>query len=116
MRVVTVYHSVPAQTDDEPLVTADGTVVGSVSRICALSQELLLPWGGLVRFGDAVWVTVPDRGLSGLWLVHDTTAPEISGYVDLLVPEGVLECWHDGPVRVDGGCVQAEIDVSLVRW
>ena len=116
VRVVTVYHATAAQTDDNPLVTADGTRVTSDSRICALSRELLERWGGPVRYGDAVWVDVPDRELAGFWFVHDTMAADVSGYVDLLVPEGVLECWHDGPVRVAGGCVQAEIDVTLVRW
>ena len=116
VRVVTVYHATAAQTDDTPLVTADGTRVTSDSRICALSRELLERWGGPVRYGDAVWVEVPDRELAGLWFVHDTMSAEVSGYADLLVPEGVLECWHDGPVRVAGGCVRAEIDVTLVRW
>jgi hypothetical protein len=106
--VVTVYHAVPAETDDTPRVTADGTHVVNVrrQRICAVSLELLASRGGPVDFGDWLWVDVGRSVFSGPWQVHDTVAAGFAGYVDLLVPVGVNECWRtaDAVVKYPEGC------------
>ena len=118
VRVVTVYHAVPAETDDTPRVTADGTHVVNVQRqrIAAVSLELLTAHGGPVDFGDWLWVDIGRSVLSGPWQVHDTVAAGFAGYVDLLVPEGVTECWRtaDAVVKYPGSC-PAEASVYRIR-
>jgi len=92
VEVVTVYHAVPEQTDNTPLVTADGTYIVDGQRIAAVSQELLWYNGGPVRYGDYLWVEI-DSELRGLWQVHDTMWEGVHGYVDLLVGKHIEECW-----------------------
>jgi len=112
VRVITVYHATVEQTDDDPFTTADGTTWDADTiaeqRIAALSREMLDRWGGLVSYGDAIWVEIPGSGLSGLWWVRDTmrdkvykrgTWEPLRGYVDLLVPAHVMGCWQRG-IRV----------------
>lgn len=109
VEVVTVYHAMAEQTDSTPLVTADGSYLTpeiiQEGRYCAVSQDLLWFTGGILRWGDAIWVDI-DGDLAGQWFVHDTMAAGLTGYVDLLVPEDVLECWiaEGARVRHPGGC------------
>ena len=93
IEVITVYHPVPEQTDDTPLVTADGTRIEGKQRIAAVSQELLWYNGGPVRYGDYIWVEVDMAELAGLWRVHDTMWEGVDSYVDLLVESHIEECW-----------------------
>ena len=96
VRVVTVYHATVAECDGDPLTTADGTTWETIAgqRIAAVSQELLWWNGGPVRWGDAIWVDIPDERLAGLWWVRDTMWAGVQGYVDLAVPEGIMGCWR----------------------
>ena len=108
VRVVTVYHATVEQTDDTPLVTADGSritpeIVAS-GRWCAVSQDLLWFRGGPLHFGDTISITSIGE-LSGFFVVHDTMATKVYrngawepvvGYVDLLVDEDVIGYWDDG--------------------
>ena len=109
VRVVTVYHATEAQTDAEPLVTADGSRITLENiaglRYCAVSQELLAFKGGPVHFGDTIHVEGIGE-LSGSWFVHDTLHASITGYVDLLVSEDINECWvaEGAQVKYPGGC------------
>ena len=109
VRVITVYHAVPEQTDDDPFTTADGTTWDTETiagqRIAALSREMLDRWGGPVEYGDAILVEIPGSDLSGVWWVRDTMANKVykggaweplRGYVDLLVPAHVMGCWQRG--------------------
>jgi hypothetical protein len=104
VRVVTTYHATVEECDDSPLTTADGTTWKATSianrRIAAVSQDLLWRNGGPVRFGDWLWVDVPDGQLAGLWRVHDTMWAGVQGYVDLLVPAGHNACWRHEDVVV----------------
>jgi len=109
VRVVTVYHATVAQTDDTPLVTADGTKITSGQRICAVSQNMLTD----VHFGDALWVDVPDRELRGIWWVHDVLAKRYTDYVDLLVPPDTLRCWQTDTPR--SGCTRAPLRVYHIE-
>jgi len=93
IEVITVYHAVPEQTDDAPLVTADGTRIEGKQRIAAVSQELLWYNGGPVRYGDYIWVEVDMAELAGLWRVYDTMWEGVDSYVDLLVESHIEECW-----------------------
>jgi len=108
---VTVYHSTPTQTDGDPLTTADGTRVVNVDtqRIAAVSREHLWYNGGDLRYGDGLWVDVPDDRVSGVWCLHDTTATEVFrdgeiqpvlNYLDLLVDESVYDRWEQISVTV----------------
>ena len=87
---ITVYHAVPEQTDSSPLVTADGTKLTKQiienSNYCAVSQDLLRR----VNYGDAL--LIPGKGV---WWVHDTMHAGVRGYVDLLVPVGVMGKWEN---------------------
>ena len=116
VRVISVYHAVEAQTDASPLVTADGSRITPEivegGRWCAVSQELLWFKGGQLHFGDVIQVDI-DSPLSGSWIVKDTMHESITGYVDLLVSEGINECWiaEGAQVKHPGGC-KTGVEVS----
>ena len=116
VRVITVYHAVEAQTDASPLVTADGSRITPEivedGRWCAVSQELLAFKGGPLHFGDTIRVEGIGE-LSGSYFVHDTMHESITGYVDLLVPVGINECWiaEGAQVKHPGGC-KTGVEVS----
>jgi len=111
VRVVTVYHAVPEQTDATPTATADGSRLTPAiihnRRYCAVSQDLLWFRGGPLHYGDSVLVDI-DSELAGLWIVHDTMHENVTGYVDLLVPQDVTVCWVAEGVKVrhPGRCRQ----------
>jgi len=107
VRVATVYHATVEQTDDDPLTTADGTILTPETiehaHYCAVSQDLLWFTGGPLHFGDTIRVD-GIGALSGFFTVRDTMATEVYrggawepvvGYVDLLVGEDIIGYWDD---------------------
>jgi hypothetical protein len=107
--IATVYHAVAGQTDDSPLITADGTKIdldalgAAEIRYCAVSRDLLHRWGGPIRYGDSVRVTGAGQ-FSGFWMVRDTmnrrygkTCPVWDKGV-----KGVVEPHELSEVEVDG--------------
>jgi hypothetical protein len=117
VEVVTVYHATAGQTDDTPLVTADGTrivrsQIGNM-RLAAVSQELLWYNGGPVRYGDYLWVDVGMTELAGLWRVADTMWEGIGSYVDLLVPSHINECWITEAGALKRPLAQCDIGLSV---
>lgn len=67
----TVYHAVPAQTDDTPFLTADNSLIDT-SRVnnlrwVAISRDLLnlktsrYNFTGKLRFGDTIWVSFDEQ-------------------------------------------------------
>ena len=72
----TAYQAVAGQTDSEPFITADNSLIkpsfGSKKRWMALSRDLLKPWGGRFAYGDKVRVRGISPALDGVYTVHDT--------------------------------------------
>ena len=88
---VTMYHPVAGQTDDTPNITADGSVIkiskASEYRYVAVSRNMLIPYGGFLRYGDYVWVNAGKK--SGVYQVRDTMAPRWINRIDILETPGV---------------------------
>ena len=84
----TAYQAVAGQTDDEPFVTADNSRIhpdyGSSIHWMALSQDLLVRWGGKFHYGDQVWVSGISPQLDGLYTVHDTMNKRHRHCLDIL--------------------------------
>lgn len=81
----TVYHAVPEQCDDSPLVTASGARISSAEsayehRYLAVSRDLLdvFPYGTMVEVSGC-------GELDGRWVVQDTMNRRYKGYIDLLI-------------------------------
>ena len=89
--VVTMYHPVAGQTDDTPNITADGSVIkihkASEYRYVAVSRNMLLRYGGFLRYGDYVWVDAGKK--SGVYQVRDTMASRWINRIDILETPGV---------------------------
>lgn len=78
----TVYHPVPEQTDNTPLITADGSHIDpkriNELRWVALSRDLLnlqtrrYNFTGQIKFGDSIYVESSDVRIRGWWIVKDS--------------------------------------------
>ena len=88
---VTMYHPVAAQTDDTPNITADGTVIkinrASEYRYVAVSRNMLIRYGGFLKYGDYIWVGAGKK--SGVYQVRDTMASRWINRIDILESPGV---------------------------
>jgi 3D (Asp-Asp-Asp) domain-containing protein len=88
---VTMYHPVAGQTDDTPNIRADGSVIkiskASEYRYVAVSRNMLIRYGGFLRYGDYVWVNAGKK--SGVYQVRDTMAPRWINRIDILETPGV---------------------------
>ena len=89
--VVTMYHPVAGQTDDTPNVTADGSVIkikrASEYRYVAVSRNMLIRYGGFLKYGDYIWVGAGKK--SGVYQVRDTMAPRWINRIDILETPGI---------------------------
>jgi len=89
--VVTMYHPVADQTDDTPNITADGSVIkiskASEYRYVAVSRNMLVRYGGFLKYGDYVWVDAGKK--SGVYQVRDTMARRWINRIDILETPGV---------------------------
>lgn len=74
----TAYRSVPEQTDSSPFITATGGRVHENG--VALSRNLLKRWGGLVNYGDIIYVE--DIGFK---VVNDTMNKRHFNHIDIWV-------------------------------
>lgn len=87
----TTYWPEPGQTDDNPMETADGSIIptrhSSKTRWLAVSRDLLAPWGGPLQYGDKVRVSGISDALDGVYIIHDTMHRRHRHSVDVLVNE-----------------------------
>ena len=102
---VTMYHPVFGQTDDTPNITADGTVIkiskASEYRYIAVSRNMLVDYGGFLRFGDYVWVDA--RKKSGLYQVKDTMNKRFMNRIDILETPGTAPYkYNDASITIMG--------------
>ena len=85
----TIYNAVPGQTDDTPLITADGTRLHPRSvnqyRFVAVSRDLLKKNGGFLEYGDYIIVENTNGRYNGIWQVKDTMNPRWKNRIDFLV-------------------------------
>lgn len=84
----TAYQAVEGQTDDEPFVTADNSFIkpnySSDIHWLAVSQDLLVHWGGKIKYGDQVQVCGVSPQLDGIYTVHDTMNKRHHHCIDIL--------------------------------
>lgn len=75
---ITSYRPVPEQTDSTPFITANGDRVkkGGV----ALSRNLLQRWGGVVKYGDTIYIDE-----LGFFEVNDTMNKRHVNWADVFV-------------------------------
>lgn len=91
---ITSYRSVPEQTDSTPFITASGQHVHSSG--VALSRDLLKRWGGIVEYGDVVYI----EGY-GFKVVNDTMNRRHRDHIDIWVATTEEEKeigWTEGKV------------------
>lgn len=74
----TAYQPIPAQTDNTPLIAANGKMVHSDG--IAVSRDLHKRWGGQLDFGDLVYI----EGI-GYKIVNDTMNERHRNAIDILV-------------------------------
>lgn len=97
----TVYNAVPGQTDAEPFVTADNSLIkphyGTGQHWMALSNDLLKRWGGKFDYGDQVRVSGMPSNLDGVYTVHYTMNRRHRHCVDVLAhPSEKLDIFCKG--------------------
>jgi len=82
----TMYHPVKAQCDDNPLETADGSIIDphkvSDWNWIAVSQDLLKKNGGIFNYGDQVYITGTHK--DGLYTIHDCMNKRKTKQIDFL--------------------------------
>lgn len=105
--VGTVYYAVEAQCDDDPLITADSSIIDPDNvnelRWCALSRDLINQhdkwrnWNGKIKFGDTIYVESDHEGINGYWVVHDTMNARYKNSIDFLVDKdnGIYGKWYN---------------------
>ncbi|MFC6998639.1 RlpA-like double-psi beta-barrel domain-containing protein [Rufibacter roseus] len=96
-----VYFPEAEQTDDTPLITADGSKINEKNprkhRWLALSRNLLSRWGGIISYGDSVKVEGISEELDGVYVVRDAMHRRIKDRVDILVGpnDNIMGFWED---------------------
>jgi len=96
-----VYFPVEEQTDDTPLITADGSHIKkkkpSKYRWIAVSRNLLSRWGGPINYGDTLHVKGISKKMDGYYIVRDTMKKQIRNRIDFLVgsEENIMGFWKD---------------------
>jgi len=82
----TMYHPVKMQCDDNPLETADGSIIDpykvSSWNWIAVSQDLLKKNGGIFNYGDQVYITGTHK--DGLYTIHDCMNKRKTKQIDFL--------------------------------
>lgn len=91
----TKYNAVPAQTDNTPFNTGDGSFIDTAAlrrgelKWVALSWDLLWFRGGPFNYGDSIYVYHTNEVFRGWWEVHDAMNPRHRNRIDFLQPVGV---------------------------
>lgn len=87
----TIYRVDPKQCWGNPLITADGTPIDTVLlnrdsiKFIAVSQDMLKRNGGIFRYGDSVYINIPNApNFTGKYIVHDCMNKRYKRSVDIL--------------------------------
>ena len=89
-----MYHPVKAQCDDNPLQTADGSIIDPYKvsdwNWIAISQDMLKKNGGIFNYGDKVYVAGTDDK-DGVYHIHDCMNRRFTYKIDFLENIGTKE-------------------------
>lgn len=81
----TAYHPVKEQTDNMPLITADGSRINPLNpkehKWIGISQDLLKYF----NYGDTVLVRNAGKEFDGVWIIHDCMNKKWKKRIDFLV-------------------------------
>jgi len=87
----TIYRVDPKQCWGNPLITADGTHIDTVAlnrdsiKFIAVSQDMLKRNGGPFRYGDSVFINIPNNpSFTGKYVIHDCMNKRYKRSVDIL--------------------------------
>ena len=87
----TIYRVDPKQCWGNPLITADGTHIDTVAlnrdsiKFIAISQDMLKSNGGPFRYGDSVFINIPNNpSFTGKYVIHDCMNKRYKRSVDIL--------------------------------
>jgi 3D (Asp-Asp-Asp) domain-containing protein len=81
-----MYHPVEAQCDNNPLETADGSIIDpnrvSEWNWIAVSQDLLKKNGGIFEYGDQVYIKGTHK--DGIYTIRDCMNKRFTCKIDFL--------------------------------
>lgn len=87
----TIYRVDKNQCWNNPIITADGTVIDTVKlnrdeiKYIAVSQDMLKRNGGIFSYGDSVYLNIPNApSFTGKYTVHDCMNKRYKKSVDIL--------------------------------
>ena len=89
---VTVYNAVPHQCSGNHLKTADGSLIDTDAlengtlKWCAVSRDMLKNG---YKYGDKIEILSSDSLISGIYEIHDTSAPRFKRHIDILMPKRI---------------------------
>lgn len=89
---VTVYNAVPSQCSSNHLKTADGSRIDTRAlengtlKWCAVSRDMLRNG---YKYGDKIEILHADPLISGVYEIHDITAPRFKRHIDILMPRRI---------------------------
>ena len=89
---VTVYNAVPSQCSGNHLKTADGSRIDTDAlengtlKWCAVSRDMLRNG---YKYGDKIEILSSDPLISGVYEIHDTSAPRLKRHIDILMPRRI---------------------------
>lgn len=103
----TVYHADPLQCDSDYTITADGSEIDTMNpskhRWIAVSRDMLVKHGGILEFGDSVFVEGTCSRLDGMHIVRDVMNKRYEKRIDFLVAkDDIYGMWED--VRLERVC------------
>ena len=97
----TMYHPVEAQCDDNPLVTADGSIIDPYNvsewNWIAVSQDMLIRNGGPFNYGDSVYI-YGTKHKDGIYYIHDCMNKRKTYQIDFLENIGTPQYRFDNVV------------------
>ena len=89
----TMYHPVESQCDNDPLVTADGSIIDPYKvsdwNWIAVSQDMLVKNGGIFNYGDQVYIKGTHR--DGIYTIHDCVNKRKTNQIDFLESIGTKQ-------------------------
>jgi len=83
---LSVYNPVSSQCDNTPLITADNSRINPKSynnNWIAVSRDLHVKYGGLLSFGDSIYIYGKEDKFKGLFIVRDLMNKRFKNSMDV---------------------------------